>query len=161
MIFQNIIKKWISMLKIVLKSERRKKCGCVLTRKSDGGAHSLFLVYSYNLHDPNFNSCHVLRSIFLRYSVTRRRFVHIVVRLRIRRCTRCCFVHLGPRRGRYFFEGLGLAVLEGHTALSGRLCDYEWWRPRGSRAEWERQVLKRQKALLALACLESDDNPSV
>ena len=43
---------------------------------SDGAVHSLFLEYSYNLHDPDFNeSWMLLKPTFLRYSVTRRRFV--------------------------------------------------------------------------------------
>jgi len=59
-----------------------------------------------------------LRPTFLRYSITRRRF--IVIRLRIRQCIRYCFAHLEPRRGRHFLSDWGSMSLTGHRPLSGR-----------------------------------------
>jgi len=96
---------------------------------------------------------------FLRYSVTRRRFVRIVVRLWIWQCTRYCFAHLGPRRGRYFLSGWGSMSLTTHTTpLLERLrCVLDgsrgFLRRHHAQAEWERQGLKRQRTLLARACL--------
>jgi len=59
-----------------------------------------------------------LRPTFLRYSITRRRF--IVIRLRIRQCIHCCFAHLEPRRGRHFLSDWDSMSLTGHRPLSER-----------------------------------------
>jgi len=40
----------------------------------------------------------------------------------IRQCTRCCFVHLGSRRGRHFLNGWGSMFLRYIAPLSKRLC---------------------------------------
>ena len=111
-----------------------------------------------------------LRPTFLKYSVTLHRFVRIVIQLQIWRCTCCCFAHLGPRRGRHFLSGWGLmslicgfivrAVIYSAvcwTALAD-FCEAVMTKKERAEREPSGSSLKRQRALLARVCLESDDN---
>jgi len=77
----------------------------VLIRMGDRGAHFLFSVYSYNPHDTDFDGSWMLWNTLFKIQ---RRYVRIVLWLRIQQCTRCCFAHLGRRRGRYFLSDWSL-----------------------------------------------------
>ena len=121
----------------------------VLIRMGDRGAYFLFSVYSYNPHDTDFDGSWMLWNTLFKIQ---RRYVRIVLWLRIQQCTRCCFAHLGRRRGRYFLSGWSLMSLTRYTApLSGLLCallrvgfaDFcEAIICKKERVEWERQALK-------------------
>ena len=94
----------------MLKSKRRRKYDCVLTRMDDGETHSLFSVYSYNPHD--FNGSWVLWGLSVWDSIMRRRFVCIVMRLRIwRRILLFCSSWVG--RGGHFLNGWDSMSLTG------------------------------------------------
>jgi len=143
-------------------------------RMGDGEAHSLFLIYPYNPHDPDFNglpfwdiaSCfevylfeiqHNASPICAHCRATADTAMHVVVlsifglwkgRRFLSGWARCPWQNI-----RFYCQGSYLLRCVCLTALAdffeAIMRKNEW-------AKWEHQALKRQRALLA--CLRSDDD---
>ena len=132
----------------------------VLTRMgdgSDGGVHSLFLVYSYNSHNLDFKiiSHEALRLTFLRYSITRCRFVHCRANTTMHTLLFCPWA-----AENITFWAVEARCLWQGSMVRAAICFAECWGPRGfhvQEGEPSESIRKRQSGLLTWACLISDD----